>query len=325
MPKVSVIIPAYNAAETIGRTIQSVLRQTFRDFEIVVIDDGSTDDTAARVAALGDPRIHLRSYENARLPAARNRGIAAARGEYLAFLDADDLWAETKIQTHVEVLEQRPDVGVVYSWTCTIDDHDRVLGRQRCVRWEGDVYSQILEGFFIGNASNSILRREVVDSVGAFDESLDCGEDWEFLTRAASRWRFAVVPQDLVFYRWREGSMSSDGGRMCKGLRVVVDRNFERAPRELQGLRARSLANVHAYVARTYLTRQTGRAASRAAARSLRTLFRVRPALIFDPATLRLCARWLVAWVSSPQQASALAGWYHRMRGTPPIKAKPSP
>lgn len=176
-----------------------------------------------------------------------------------------------------------------------------------------------------GAGFDAIIRRDVVDSVGSFDDSIDCGEDWEFLSRAAARWRFAVVPEDLVFYRWREGSTSSDAGRMCSGLMVVIDRMFERAPPELRPLRARSQVNVHAYVARTYLTRQADRAAVRGAARSLWALLRLQPARLFDPAFHRLCARCLVAWISSPAFANTLARGYHRLRKTPVPECPESP
>jgi glycosyltransferase involved in cell wall biosynthesis len=323
MPQVSVIIPAYNSAETIVRTLESVLHQTHKDFEIVVIDDGSTDDTAARVQAVGDARIRLLSYPNGGLPTARNRGIAAASGEYLGFLDADDLWGRTKLESHVALLQNRAGVGVVYSWTCTIDDEDRILGQQHSVSWEGDVYRHLLQAFFVGNASNAIIRRDVVDSVGPFDTNLDCGEDWEFLLRTTSRCRWAVVPEYLVFYRWREGSISSDAGLMRAGLLKLVDRMFESAPPELQSLKPRSLANVHVYIARTYLTRYNDRPALREAARSLVAAMRSQPRILLDPVTFRLCLRWLLATLLTPQHAKAVSGWYNRARGERAVLAGP--
>jgi len=314
MPRVSVIIPAYNAASTIARTIESVRRQTYEDLEIIIVDDGCTDDTTSRVEAIGDPRIRLRSYPNGGLSVARNRGIVEARGEYVAFLDADDLWAKTKLESHLAVFDRRKEIGGVYSWTCTIDATDRVVGSHTTATWAGDVYARLLESFFIGNASNVIVRREVIDSVGMFNEALDRGEDWEFTVRAATRWLFDVVPRYQVFYRWRDGSISSDPGRMRDGLVVTVDRMFDQAPAELQALKPRSLASVHVYIARTYLTRCSDQAAVREAARSLHAALRLRPQVVGDPVVLRLCIRWLLAWMSSPQRAGALADRYHQAR-----------
>ncbi len=314
MPLVSVIIPAYNAGTTIARTIRSVQRQTLEDLEIVVVDDGSTDDTAAQGKTIADPRIVVRSYDNGGLPIARNRGIAEAHGEYLAFLDADDLWSKTKLESHVAILAQRPEVGAVYSWTCTIDDDDKVIGRHNIAVWEGDVYARMLQGFFIGNASNAVVRRHAVESVGPFDVNLARGEDWEFFTRLASRWPFAVVPEYAVFYRWRDGSISSDVERMRDGLLIACDKMYDDAPATLQSLKPVSLANTHLYVARSYLTRRSDRAAVAEAARSLRTVVALQPRMLLEATTVRLMARWLVACTLSSQAARAAAEWYHRSR-----------
>jgi glycosyltransferase involved in cell wall biosynthesis len=311
MPLVSVIIPAFNAASTIERTIRSAQRQTLKDLEIIVIDDGSTDDTAARVEGIADERIVLRSFPNGGLPTARNRGIEAARGQYLAFLDADDLWSGTKLESHVAIMERRREVGAVYSWTCSIDEDDAVLGSQNTATFEGDVYSRILEGFFIGNASNAVLRREAVGSAGAFDPTLICGEDWEFLARVASGWHFAAVPRYDVFYRWRAGSMSSDVNRMREGLQVVCDRLFAAAPPALQDRKTASLCNVHVYIARICLTRRWDRPAIDEAARNLRAVLVLRPSTILEPTTLRLCVRWLIARMFSLPAATRAASWYH--------------
>ncbi len=314
MALVSVIIPAYNVGTTIARTIRSVQRQTLEDLEIIVVDDGSTDDTVAQVKAIDDPRIVLRSYANGGLSMARNRGIAEAHGEYLAFLDADDLWSKTKLESHVAILAQRPEFGAIYSWTCTIDGNDRVLGRQNTATWEGDIYAQMLQGFFVGNASNVIVRRGAVESVGPFDVNLARGEDWEFATRLASRWAFAVVPEYAVFYRWRDGSISSDVERMRDGLLIACDKMYDDAPAALQSLKSVSLANSHLYVARSYLTRQSDRAAVAEAARSLRTVVALRPRMLLEATTVRLLVRWLIASTLSPQAARASAAWYHRSR-----------
>lgn len=315
-PLVSVIIPAYNAAQTIAATIRSVQRQTLRDFEIIVIDDGCTDDTVKQVEAIDDERIALFSYENAGLPTARNRGIVRARGEHLAFLDADDLWSSKKLESHVAILDQRRDVGAVYSWSCTIDMQDRVLGAHHAASWEGDVYARLLRAFFIGNASNAIVRRGAVDSVGPFDESLDRGEDWEFLTRLASRWPFVAVRDYQVFYRQRDGSISSDVDQMRDGLFIACDKMFATAPASLQHLKTTSLTNIHIYVARSYLTRRMDRKSLGDAARSLLAVLRLQPRMLLESIGVRLCLRWLIAALLSPQAAASAAKWYHRSRLT---------
>ena len=150
-PLVSVIVPAHDAGSTVVDTLESVRRQTVTDLEVIVIDDGSTDDTVARVARVTDPRITLASFPGAGSSTARNRGMGRARGAFLSFLDADDLWTPDKLELQLEALRRRADAGVAYSWTYEIDPAGRPLGRQPPVRHEGDVYAPMLLGFFLGS------------------------------------------------------------------------------------------------------------------------------------------------------------------------------
>ena len=122
MSLISVIIPAYNAELTIEETIAAVREQTVTNFELIIIDDGSTDRTVETVNKIEDSRIRLLSYQNEGLPTARNRGIENASGEYIAFLDADDLWTKDKLEKQLAMLETNPEAGVAYSQTCYIDE-----------------------------------------------------------------------------------------------------------------------------------------------------------------------------------------------------------
>jgi glycosyltransferase involved in cell wall biosynthesis len=121
MPKVSVVIPAYNAMTYLPETVESVLKQTFTNFEVLIINDGSSDHIMQWVTQISDSRVRLISQENQGLPGARNTGIAQAQGEYVAFLDADDWWEPTKLEKQVRCFEERPGVGLVYTWTALID------------------------------------------------------------------------------------------------------------------------------------------------------------------------------------------------------------
>lgn len=129
MPKVSVIIPAYNSITYLPATLDSVLRQTFADFEVFIVDDGSSDNTAAWGSQIQDRRVQLMTQANQGTCAARNTGIALAQGEYIAFLDADDLWHPTKLAKQVRYLDEHPEVGLVYTWTALIDPEGRPTGR----------------------------------------------------------------------------------------------------------------------------------------------------------------------------------------------------
>jgi glycosyltransferase involved in cell wall biosynthesis len=314
-PLVSVIVPARNAGPTIVDTLESVRRQTVRDLEVIVVDDGSTDDTVARVARVTDPRISLVSFPGAGQSIARNRGMARARGAYLSFIDADDLWTPDKLELQLEALRRRADAGVAYSWTCEIDPAGRLLDAHSPVRHEGDVYVPMLLGNFVGSGSNALLRRAVLETVGEFDPGLHAAEDWEYLLRAAARWPFVVVPRYQILYRQSPQSVSSRVEAMRAESLRVVERAFASAPADVQGLKARSLAHVHRYLARIALTREVDAAGVERARQSLAEALRLDPRLLLSPITLRLCVRWALARWVSPRAAERIAAvWRHRGR-----------
>jgi glycosyltransferase involved in cell wall biosynthesis len=144
MPKVSVVIPAYNAMTYLPETVASVLQQTFSDFELIIVNDGSSDNVMAWASGLEDPRAKLISQENGGVSKARNTGIAQAQGQYIAFLDADDLWEPTKLKKQVHCLETNPSVGLVYTWTAVINQ----LGQPTRNVWtpniEGNVWDYLI-------------------------------------------------------------------------------------------------------------------------------------------------------------------------------------
>ena len=222
MIPISVIIPAYNAERTILETIASVQQQTFLDFELIVIDDGSTDQTLKLVHSFADERIKTFSYKNAGVSVARNRGIAHATGEFIAFLDADDLWTPDKLELQLATLQQRPEAGVVYSWTCNLDEEGGAFHPGESVFFEGDVYANLLVINFLANGSNPLIRRQAIESVGEFDPTLTYGEDWEFYLRLAARWSFVVVSKPQILYRQSAGAMSSKVEVMEKYYLLVL-------------------------------------------------------------------------------------------------------
>jgi glycosyltransferase involved in cell wall biosynthesis len=248
---ISVIIPAYNAERTILETVKSVQKQTFSDFELIVINDGSTDQTLELVQSFEDERLKIFSYKNAGLPVARNRGISHATGEFIAFLDADDLWTPDKLELQLAALKQHPEAGLAYSWTCNMQEG-------KCVhivepRFEGNVYANLLLWNFISNGSNPLIRRQVIESVGEFESTLQSGEDWDYWLRIAVRWSFIVVPKVHILYRLSSNSMSSKLEVMKAAGITVLETAFCIAPPELQYLKNHSLSNVHQYYTEVYL------------------------------------------------------------------------
>lgn len=231
MTLISVIIPAYNAEQTIRKTIATVQQQTFQDFELIVINDGSKDRTLELVQSIKDDRLKVFSYENSGVCIARNRGISNAIGEFIAFLDADDLWTPDKLELQVAALEKNPQVGVAYSWTCfmDVDEQGEALSFRPSPPYSftGNVYEKLLVSDFVHSGSNTLIRRQAIDSVGKFDPACAGCADWDYWLRLAARWHFIVVPKQQIFYRRSPSSMSSKVEVMKKEAIVAMEKAYQ--------------------------------------------------------------------------------------------------
>jgi Glycosyl transferase family 2 len=235
---VSVVIPAYNAAATLDETLRSVRAQTHCALEIIVVDDGSTDGTRAMAErhAAADARVQVLHQANAGVAAARNAGWQHARSEFIAFVDADDLWAPTKIERQLDAIQAGgPRVGLAYCWFAWIDASSRIIELPEGPVWHGDVVPAILMSNFIGNGSAALVRRDALVAAGGFDGGLQARgahgcEDYLFYFRVARSYRFALVPQPLVGYRLLSHNMSSDRPRMFRSWIMVQDEMLARHP-----------------------------------------------------------------------------------------------
>ncbi|NJL55544.1 glycosyltransferase [bacterium] len=248
MPKVSIIIPVFNGEKTIAETIESVLCQTLQEFEVVAIDDGSQDRTVAILNQYSDPRIEVFSFSNAGLAASRNRGIDRATGEYLTFLDADDLWTPDKVEAQYQALQNHPEAAVAYSWTDFIDEHGKALHPGSHVSVSGDVYAALLVHNFIESGSNIMVRRAAFQTVGTYDETLKAAEDWDMSLRLAARYSFVAVPAPQVLYRQPTRSMSANITRQEKACLQVLEKAFATVPNIHRNLKSKSLANLYQYL-----------------------------------------------------------------------------
>jgi glycosyltransferase involved in cell wall biosynthesis len=227
---VSVVIPAFNAEGTIDDTLKSVRSQTHRNLEIIVVDDGSTDSTRsiANAHAAIDNRVIVISQENAGVAAARNAGWQFARAAFIAFVDADDLWAPRKIEKQLGVILAGGErLGLVYTWFALIDERNHIRFKARGRHIAGDVLDRILMGNVVGNASSPVIRRQALVEVGGFDSSLRSAgaqgcEDLLIYCRIAARFHFGLVSEYLTGYRVAPSRMSSDRPRMLRSFRMVA-------------------------------------------------------------------------------------------------------
>ena len=248
MPKISVVIPVYNGEKTIQETIKSVLSQTFSDFELIVINDGSQDSTVNRVATIQDTRVKVVSYPNAGLSATRNRGISLATGEYISFIDADDLWTPDKLEAQFNALQENPQASVAYSWTDHIDECGQFFRSGPHFTFNGNVYARLLLIDFVGSGSNPLIRTQAFAEVGGFDESLPAVEDWDMWLRLAARYQFVAVPSPQIFYRVYVNSMSFNVLGMEESSLRVIDRAVTHAPESVAHLKQFSLGNRYKYL-----------------------------------------------------------------------------
>lgn len=317
MPAISVIVPVYNAERTILETLASVQQQTFSDFELLIVNDGSSDATLELVQEVIDKRIQVFSYTNAGVSVARNRGIAHATGEFVSFLDADDLWAPDKLELQVAALRQHPEAGVAYSWTHLIDEVGNFLHAGEPVAFEGNVYTKLLVRNFIYSGSNGLIRRQAIESVG-FDPTLTHGEDWEFYLRLAACWPFVVIPKPQIFYRQTSESASSKVEVTEKAIQRAIEKAFLMAPQELQYLKNQNLANLYQYLTGIRLACVTNISQLEEASQKLQMAIRLYPQTLLNRTTQRYVLKCLMMRILSPKFAKYLTGAVKSIR---PVRA----
>ena len=204
-PVVSVVIPLYNARDVIRDTIESVFAQTYRDYEIVVIDDGSTDGSGDVLQAYGD-RLRYIQQPNGGVAQARNRGIAVSRGCYIALLDHDDLWRSEKLAKQVAILDGQPAVGMVVTDVAHIDRVGRPMGQLGPAYQPQHEFARLFVQGFVPTPSATLIRTAILRVVGGFDEQFNSAglDDHEFWTRIAAATTIAGISEPLTYHRNRE-------------------------------------------------------------------------------------------------------------------------
>ena len=212
MPRVSVVIPTYNRAGYVSEAVASVLAQTYRDFEVIVIDDGSTDNTPEVVGSYRDAHIRYFYQENRGVSAAMNTGILASTAEYIAILDSDDVLVEEALQKSVAFLDQHPEVGYCFGQSYTIDESGRPLRssprgpRVTFVRDGREEIAQVLMG---GRSIGSMVRRSCFQEVGLYNTELPMSEDWDMFIRLAKRYAVGHLAEPIYKLRFHQQQMTS--------------------------------------------------------------------------------------------------------------------
>ncbi len=251
---VSVVIPTYNYGRFIADAIESVLGQTVAPTEIIVVDDGSTDDTEAVVRGFGG-RIKYIRQENAGVCAARNRGVAESSGDLIAFLDADDIWEPTKLEKQIAKFASDPAIGLVH---CGMREYDSLTGKTICdhlVGGEGWLANDLLlweKPVIIGYGGTVVVRRVAFEEVRGFDERLTVGEDLDFCYRIAVRFKVGFVKEILMHYRMHDRNSRANVREMERSLNLFYAKAFDTDDFEILRLRRRAYGNFHMVMAGSY-------------------------------------------------------------------------
>ncbi|GAB4383891.1 MAG: hypothetical protein Kow00121_46540 [Elainellaceae cyanobacterium] len=289
-PSVSIIIPVYGAEKYIADTLRSVLTQTYTDFEVLIIDDGCLDRSIEICQQFDDSRIKIIRQENRGLAGARNTGIRNAQGEFLGFLDADDLWLPTKLEKHIQHLRRSPQVGLSFSYSVFINEEGQPNGiYQIPSRIKNITPAYALCRNPVGNGSTVIARHAAFKDIEFhdnrhgkvetfyFDENFKRAEDLECWTRIATHthWQTEGIPEALTLYRVSSSGLSASAMQQYEAIEQVIDKCCNSAPTVLGPYRNLARAYYMRYAARRAVTLRDGKLAAKMMNRSLLTDYRI--------------------------------------------------
>lgn len=289
MKKISVIIPVYRVEKYINAAIKSVLEQTYKDFEIIIVDDGSPDQSVEICQQFKDYRTKIIRQTNRGLAGARNTGIRHAQGEYLAFLDGDDIWLPNKLEKHIEHLESSPKVGVSFSRSALIDETGNLLGTYLMPKLQDITPPCLLCDNPVGNGSSAVIRKEVFEAIkfqdnlyGSvedfyFDEHFRQAEDVECWLRIViqTEWQIEGIPEALTLYRVNSGGLSASLLKQLESLQNVIEKTRSYAPELIAHWENPAKAYQLRYLARSAVRLQSGSMAVKLINQALATHWRI--------------------------------------------------
>jgi glycosyltransferase involved in cell wall biosynthesis len=227
-PRISVIIPSYNRGHLILQALKSVSDQTYTNLEIIVVDDGSNDNTTHVVSKYNDPRVvYIKHDNNMGLPSARNTGIKASSGNIIAFLDTDDLWLEHKLEEHINIFDSKRDTYVVYSGSYRYQNRKKTYIPSKFIHpKQGDLLKRLLAGNFVP-AISVCIKRECFDKVGLFDPTLLSFEDWDMWIRLAKEYKFHYIPSPLNLIYFTEDSLTAQVTNFLSAEKTLLKKHYD--------------------------------------------------------------------------------------------------
>lgn len=250
-PIVSVIIPGYNPVVYLPETVESVLNQTVSELELIVVNDGSTDNTLEVAKSYEtDPRVTVIDQKNQGVSVARNRGFAESKGQYIAFLDADDVWLPNNLEAKIQKFQRDPELGLVHTDVAIINEHSQKTGEVKRGK-EGYILNDLLlwNGDCIPAPSSILVKREAVESAGGFDPNLSYGADQDFFFRVAAQYKIGRIPEPLGLYRVHGSNMSLNIGMLEKDSLMNYKLAAERGMFANASLRRRAFAKMYRILA----------------------------------------------------------------------------
>jgi glycosyltransferase involved in cell wall biosynthesis len=255
MPGISVIIPAYNHARFLPQAIESVLAQTLLPAELIVVDDGSTDDTPQVLARYSECVRYIRQ-QNRGVSAARNTGAAVAMGDYLAFLDADDEWLPHKLEMQMARFTNEPELGLVHCGVVEINGEGALLSvRQDGLEgWLIEEFLLFRRAIILGAGSSALIPRRILFELGGWDEQLSTAADWDVCCRIAARYPIGFVSEELLRYRIHGTNMHTNFNAMEHDMLLAFEKAYQAATPEQHRLRRRGYGNLHTVLAGAFFS-----------------------------------------------------------------------
>lgn len=251
---VSVIIPNFNYAQYLGEAIESALGQTYSNLEVIVVDDGSTDNSQEILERYAD-RVTIIEQRNSGVCVARNRGVAESKGEYIAFLDADDIWLPEKIEKQVKAFAESPEVGIVHVGVIDIDESGADL-QTKLNGLNGKISHEFLiweRPVILGGGSGAMISRRVFENVGGFDTQLSTSADWDLYYRICRKYEAVFVSEPLLYYRLHGSNMHGNISGMESEMAIFLEKAFDTDEADVLALKSQAMSNYHRTLSGSYL------------------------------------------------------------------------